>query len=128
MKTLLVFLVASIPFLAEAQIATQTATNFPPGLSPVPVFRATSTLTPTEPIPVPRQTTNTPGTVDASYLLSTLVKELRPTSTGAEATFERHKVSFASDIGEARPIHITAPDGRVLTCRPAFLVLENRAT
>src|ERR1041384_6787463 len=128
MKTLLAFVAACIPLLAGAQVATQTITNFPIGLSPIPVFRAIPTLTPADPPPVRVQTTNSLGTVDPNYLPSTLVKEVRPTSTGAEVTFGRHKVSFASDIGAVRPIQITAPDGRVLSCHPAFLVLENRAT
>src|SRR5947199_1134715 len=98
MKTLLAFVAACIPLLAEAQIATQTITNFPSGLSPIPVFRATRTLTPAEPSPARAQTTNSLGTVDPNYLPSTLVKQVQPTSIGAEVTFGRHKVSFASDI------------------------------
>jgi hypothetical protein len=95
------------------------------GAGSQPLLRAAVT-TPVQPPPPTFVKTN--GPPDPGFSPSTLTQQINPTPAGAQATFGRHKVSFASDIGSDRPLAVTAPDGRLLSLRPTFLALGNRAT
>jgi hypothetical protein len=66
------------------------------------------------------------ATPRSTKLVSTLKREVQVTDAGAAATWGRSKLYLPSDI--ASPISVITPDGRNLSCRPTFLVLENRLT
>src|SRR5262249_6141500 len=68
------------------------------------------------------------ATASPLSLPSTLSPEIKLTEDGASATYGLAKVFFKSDLTQEKPITILTPDGRTLYARPAFLVLENRAT
>jgi hypothetical protein len=53
-------------------------------------------------------------------------REIQLTDTGGKATWGRAKCFFPVDLSS--PISVIAPDGRTLSFRPTFLVLENRTT
>lgn len=59
---------------------------------------------------------------------STFRKEIRLTKEGAAADFGRLKVYFDSNPAAARPVRITTPVGRHLSCRATFLSAYNTAT
>jgi hypothetical protein len=128
MKTASSTLLASALLWPLTQLETRAqllATNAASGAASQPVLRATVT-TPIQPASPTLVKTN--GPPDPGFSPSTLAQQINPTSAGAQATFGRHKVSFASDIGSDRPLTVTAPDGRLLSFRPTFLALGNRAT
>jgi hypothetical protein len=88
--------------------------------------------TPAPPLPTPvpgaisnAQRLNAP-VVPRRHLVSTLKREIQLTDFGAKATWGRTKVFFPSTLQNR--VSVVTPDGRHLSFRPTYIVLENRAT
>src|SRR6266576_3220514 len=93
---------------AQAQVAptptSETITNLLPGQEIVKVRLAPPLIVP--PATILAQQLPTNG-LDAGLTLelpSTLERGIIPTLSGAEANFGRHKVFFATDAAEGRPV------------------------
>jgi hypothetical protein len=73
----------------------------------------------------PKAPTNILDSATEHFQTSELKKEIRLTANGSIADFGLLTVEFASDIASDRPVVVTAPDGRTLAFRPAFLVFSD---
>ena len=117
---------------AQAQVAptptSETITNLLPGQEIVKV-RLAPPLAVSPAAVLPQQPpTNGLSAGVTTEMGSTPERQIIPTASGAEATFGRHKVFFATDAAESRPVTLITPDNQKLSFRVSFLVLANRAT
>src|SRR5262245_48556090 len=112
---------------ATAQISTNSISN--PAV--IRQFNIPGTRAPALPTPAPRlhparPPTNGSPSQPVVALASTLKREIQVTESGAKATWGRTEAFFPPDLSS--PISVITPDGRNISFRPTFLVLENRIT
>jgi hypothetical protein len=122
--TAVVILVVSA-LLTEAQPTPSSLGHVAPQTS-IPGNPAPALVLPTAKPQLERPITNASSSQALLPLASTLQREIQLTDTGAKATWGRAKAFFPPDL--SAPILVITPDGRNVSFRPTFLVLENRAT
>src|SRR6266704_2750156 len=99
-----------------------------PQTNSIPASPAPPLVEPARALPTKSPDTNAPSSTPVYQRPRAAINTVRPTSTGAEATYGRHKVQFANDAASPRPIIIVTPGGEKLSSRASFLALYDRAS
>jgi hypothetical protein len=102
-----------------AQGATNVSQNY------VRIQASTNLTGLRKPVSALSPATNRVGTVTNQFTGAPVERTVRVVPGGARADFGRHTLSIAADAAASRPITITTPSGRTLSCRPSFIALYN---